>query len=74
VAEQGVPVEKLSMPTLLIEGPESSKQGESRGGNSKVTYCYMCKTKGHAIEVCHAMMYCDICASHDHAHPRCPKF
>jgi hypothetical protein len=30
--------------------------------------------KGHAIEVCHANMYCDICASQDHVRLRCPKF
>jgi hypothetical protein len=55
-----------SKPVAMIEGPESSKQGEVRGNSGK--------TKGHAIEVCHATMYCDICASHDHVRLRCPKF
>jgi hypothetical protein len=68
------PVEKVTKSGLMIEGPESSKQGEIRGSSGKVSYCYRCKTKGHAIEVCHARMYRDICASHDHVRPRCPKF
>jgi hypothetical protein len=58
----------------MMDIPESSKQGEIRGGSGKVPYCYRCKTKGHANEVCHASMYCDVCASHDHVRPRCPKF
>jgi hypothetical protein len=32
------------------------------------------KPKVKAIDVCHAMMFCDICASHDHVRPRYPKF
>jgi hypothetical protein len=58
--------EPLPMQTKTVvpnDEPESSKKAEIRGGSGKVPYCYRCKTKGHAIEVCHATMYCDICAS-----------
>jgi hypothetical protein len=68
------PMEKQPKPAVMVEGPESSKQGEISGSSRKVSYCYQCKIKGHAIEVCHATMFCDICASHDHVRPRCPKF
>jgi hypothetical protein len=67
-------VEKEVKSGLMIEGHETSKQGEIRGSSGKVSYCYRCKTKGHTIEVFHESMYCDICASLDHVHPRCPKF
>jgi hypothetical protein len=66
--------EKIPKQNTMAEVPESSKQGEFRGGCGKVPYCYRCKTKGHAIEVCHENMYYDICASHDHVQPRYPKF
>jgi hypothetical protein len=68
------PSEQSFKPAAALEGPESSKQAEVRGNSGKIPYCYQCKTKGHAVEVYHALMYCDICASHDHVHPRCPKF
>jgi hypothetical protein len=61
------PMVQQSKLTAGAEEPESSKQAE-------VLYCYRCETKGHAIEVCHATMYCNICASHDLVRPRCPKF
>jgi hypothetical protein len=67
-------VENATKLGLMIERPDTSKQGEIRGSSGKVPYCYQYKTKGHAIEVCHASTYCDICASHDHVRPRCPKF
>jgi hypothetical protein len=54
---------KQSKAAALAEERESSKQAEIRGTSGKVPYCYRCKTKDHAIEVCHATMYCDICAS-----------
>jgi hypothetical protein len=65
---------KQTKPTVIAEEPESSKQAEIRGASSKVSYCFQCKTKGHAIEVCHASMYYDICATHDHVRLRCRKF
>jgi hypothetical protein len=68
------PIEQQPIKCAPLEGPESSKQAGNRGLSGKVPYCFRCKTKGHAIEVCHAMMFCDICASHDHVRPRCPKF
>jgi hypothetical protein len=54
--------------------PETSKRGEVKGNSVKMSYCFRCKTKGHAIEVCHTNIYCDICVSHDHVRLRCPKF
>jgi hypothetical protein len=66
--------EKEAKPASAVDVPELSKQGEVRGSSGKIPYCFRCKTKGHAIKVCHANMYCDICASHDHVRPRCPIF
>jgi hypothetical protein len=34
------PTKKHSKPAAMIVGPESSKQGEVRGNNSKVPYCH----------------------------------
>jgi hypothetical protein len=68
------PSEQSFKSTASLEGPESSKHADVRGNSGKIPHCYHYKTKGHPIEVCHAEMYCDICASHDHVHPRCPKF
>jgi hypothetical protein len=56
------PMEQQPNKVVPMDGPESSKQAEGRGLSGKVLYCYQCKTKGHAIEVCHATMFCDICA------------
>jgi hypothetical protein len=68
------PMEQQSNQVAKFDGPESSKQAEGRGLSGKMPYWYHCKTKGHAIEVCHAPLFCDICASHDHVRLRCPKF
>jgi hypothetical protein len=67
------PALQQSKGIVTADVPESSKQAKIRGSSGKVPYCYRCKTKGHAIEVCHAPMYCDICALQDHVRPRCPK-
>jgi hypothetical protein len=67
-------VEKGSKQASVIDVPETSKHGEVRGNSVKMPYCFYCKTKGHAIEVCHTNMYCDICVSHDHVRLRCPMF
>jgi hypothetical protein len=68
------PKEQQPNQVAKFDGPESSKQAEGRGLSGKVPYCYRCKTKSHAIEECHATMFCDICTSHDHVSVRCPKF
>jgi hypothetical protein len=53
---------------------ESSAQAARRESGGKIPYCFRCKTKGHAIEDCHAEMFCEICESRDHIKPRSPKF
>jgi hypothetical protein len=68
------PLVKQTKPAVIAEEPKSLKEAEIIGVSGKVPYCYHCKTKAHAIEVCHVTMYCDICASYYHVRPRCPKF
>jgi hypothetical protein len=68
------PKEQQFNQVAKFEGPKSSNQAEGRGLSGKVSYCYRCKTKGHALEECHATMFCDICVSHGHMRLRCPKF
>jgi hypothetical protein len=69
------PVEEVPKPLLLADGAESSHQGAAgKEGSGKSPYCFRCKTKWHAIEECHARMFCDICESPDHVRLRCPKF
>jgi uncharacterized 2Fe-2S/4Fe-4S cluster protein (DUF4445 family) len=59
----------------VADGAESSRQAAARKeGMGKNPYCFRCKTKGHVIEECHAIMYCDICESLDHSRVRCPKY
>jgi hypothetical protein len=68
-------IEHLSTANPCQDIPESSYKAAARKeGGGKVAYCFRSKTKGHAIEECHAEMYCDICESRDHIRPRCPKF
>jgi hypothetical protein len=54
--------------------PESSAQAARRESIGKIPYYFRCKTKAHAIEDCHAEIFCKICESRDHIKPRCPKF
>jgi hypothetical protein len=66
-------IEDLSKPSMA-DGAESSRQGRARKeGNGKSSYCFCCKTKGHAIKECHENMFCDICESMNHVRLRCPK-
>jgi uncharacterized 2Fe-2S/4Fe-4S cluster protein (DUF4445 family) len=70
-------IDKLSK-SNQVEQPESSQQAASQSmrkdGGGKAPYCFRCKTKGHAIESCHAFMYYEVCDSHDHLKVRCLKF
>jgi hypothetical protein len=67
--------DKVPKSQPAADGAESSRQAAARKeGIGKNPYCFRCKTKGHAIEECHASMYCDICESLDHFRVRCPKY
>jgi hypothetical protein len=43
------PKEQQFNQVAKFEGPKSSNQAEGRGLSGKVSYCYRCKTKGHAL-------------------------
>jgi hypothetical protein len=68
------PVDHVPKAMTGSDIPKSSKNAARKESSVKVPYCFYCKTKGHAIEECHAARYCDICESQDHVKPRCPKF
>jgi hypothetical protein len=69
------PMEENTQAMLIQDGAESSKQGAApKEGSGKLLYCFCCKTKGHAVEECHARMFCDICEISNDVRLRCPKF
>jgi hypothetical protein len=55
-------IKQMSKPAHA-EGAESSQQAANQAqrkeNSGKVSYCFRCKTKGHAIESCFATMHCD---------------
>jgi hypothetical protein len=61
-----------------VGGAESSHQGVNqpprKENSDKISYCFRCKTKGHAIESCKASMYCIICDSRDQFKPHCTMY
>lgn len=67
-------IEKLSSANETQEVPESSQQAARKDSGGKLPYCYRCKAKGHAVEVCHVELFCEICESRDHIKARCPKY
>lgn len=39
----------------------------------KTPFCWKCKTKGHTIEVCTAILWCEICKIDSHNTERCQR-
>lgn len=53
------PIKELFKAPPCSDVPESS-HAASKESTGKLPYCYRCFTKGHTIQQCIAVVYCDV--------------
>jgi hypothetical protein len=53
---------------------DQQRAGKPPLKEGKQPYCFRCLTKGHVMQVCLAMLYCEICRSKAHNTDRCLQF